>query len=92
MRRLRNQYKTYALSTNVDPSSRKHLVHSQLCDKKLHQRERRLRLQRNQGELMKDIIFVGNKQRALMEDILFFVENRSASPADATMRHNHEHR
>ena len=33
MRRLRNQYKTYALSTNVDPSSRKHLVHSQLCDK-----------------------------------------------------------
>ena len=31
--RLRNQYKTYALSTNVDPSSRKHLVHSQLCDK-----------------------------------------------------------
>ena len=26
-----------------------------------------------------------NKQRALMEDSLFFVENRSASPADATM-------
>ena len=91
MRRLRNQYKTYALSTNIDPSSRKHLVHSQLCDK-LHQRERRLRLQRNQGELTKDIIFVRNKQRALMEDSLFFIENRSASPADATMRCNHEHR
>ena len=62
------------------------------CVIKLHQRERQLRLQRNQGELMKDIIFVGNKQRALMEDNLFFVENRSASPADATMRRNHEHR
>ena len=60
------------------------------CVIKLHQRERRLRLQRNQGELMRDIIFVGNKQRALMEDSLFFIENRSASPADATMRRNHE--
>ena len=29
------------------------------CVIKLHQRERRLRLQRNQGELTKDIIFVG---------------------------------
>ena len=90
MRRLRNQYKTYALCTNIDVSLRKHLVHSQVI--KLHQRERRLRLQRNQGELTKDIIFVGNKQRALMEDILFFIENRSASLADATMRRNHEHR
>ena len=62
------------------------------CVIKLHQRERRLRLQRNQGELTKDIIFVCNKQRALMEDNLFFIENRSASPADATMRRNHEHR
>ena len=52
---------------------------------KLHQRERRLRLQRNQGELTKGIIFVRNKQRALMEDSLFFIENRSASPANATM-------
>ena len=58
---------------------------------KLHQRERRLRLQRNQGELTKDITVVGNKQRALMEDILFFIENRSALPAAATMRRNHEH-
>ena len=62
------------------------------CVIKLHQHERRLRLQRNEGELTKDIIFVGNKQRALMEDNLFFIENRSASPADATMRRNHEHR
>ena len=61
------------------------------CVIKLHQRERRLRLQRNQGELTKDIMFVGNKQRALMEDNLFFVDNPSASPADATMRRNHEH-
>ena len=91
MRRLRNQYKTYALSTNVDPSSRKHLVHIE-CVIKVHQRERRLRLQRNQGELTKDIIFVRNKQRALMEDNLFFIENRSPWPADATMRRNHEHR
>ena len=91
MRRLRNQYKTYALSTNVDPSSR-NIWFIANCLIKLHQRERRLRLQRNQGELTKDIIFVGNKQRALMEDSLFFIENRSASPADATMRRNHEHR
>ena len=62
------------------------------CVIKFHQRERRLCLQHNQGELTKDIIFVGNKQRALMEDSLFFIENRSASPADATMRRNHEHR
>ena len=62
------------------------------CVIKLHQREIRLRLQHNQGELTKDIIFVGNKQRALMEDILFFIENQSASPVDATMRRNHEHR
>ena len=62
------------------------------CVIKLHQRERRMRLQRNQGELMKDIIFVGNKQRALMEDNLFFIKNQSSSPADATMRRNHEHR
>ena len=61
------------------------------CVIKLHQRERRLRLQRNQGELRKDIMFVGNNQRALMEDNLFFIENRSASPADATMRRDHEH-
>ena len=40
----------------------------------LHQHERRLRLQHNQGELMKDIIFVGNKQRALMEDSLFLLK------------------
>ena len=91
MRRLRNQYKTYARSTNVDPSSRKHLVHTN-CVIKLHQHERQLRLQRNQGELTKDIIFVRNKQRARMEDNFFFIENRSASPADATMRRNHEHR
>lgn len=38
------------------------------CVIKLHQCERRLRLQGNEGELMKDIIFVGNKQRALAED------------------------
>ena len=62
------------------------------CVIKLHQRERRLRLQRNQGELMKDIIFVGYKHREVMEDSLFFIENRPASPADATMRWNHEHR
>ena len=62
------------------------------CVIKLHQRERRLRLQRNQGELMNDIIFVGNKQRALMEDSPFFIEHRSDSPADAAMRRNHEHR
>ena len=62
------------------------------CVIKLHQCERQLRLQHNQGELMKDMIFVGNKQRALMEVRLFFIENRSASPADATMRRNHEHR
>ena len=62
------------------------------CVIKLHQRERRLRLQRNQGELTKDIISVGNKQRALMEDNLFLIENRSGSPANATMRRNHEHR
>ena len=61
------------------------------CVIKLHQREIRLRLQHNQGELMKDIIFVGNKQRSLMEDSLFFIENRSASQTDATMRRNHEH-
>ena len=61
------------------------------CVIKLHQRERRLRLQRNLGELTKDIIFVRNKQRALMEHRLFFIENRSASPA-ATMRRNDEHR
>ena len=61
------------------------------CVIKLHQRERRLRLQRNKGKLTKDI-FVRNKQRALMEDSLFFIENRSASPVDATMRRNHEHR
>jgi hypothetical protein len=61
------------------------------CVIKLHQRERRLRLQHNQGELMKDTIFVGNKKRALMEDNLFFVEIRPASPADATIRRNHEH-
>ena len=62
------------------------------CVIELHQHERRLRLQRNQGELMKDIIFVGNKQRVVMEDNLLFIKNRSASPADATMRCNHEHR
>ena len=44
------------------------------CVIKLHQHERRLRLQRNQGELAKDIIFVHNKQRALMEDMLFFMK------------------
>ena len=62
------------------------------CVIKLHQRESRLPLQRNQGELTKDIIFVGNKQRALMEDSLFFIEHRSASPADAAMRRNHVQR
>ena len=62
------------------------------CVIKLHQHDRRLRLQRNQGELTKDIIFVRNKQRAQMEDNLFFIENWSASPADATMRRNYEHR
>ena len=41
------------------------------CVIKLHQHERRLRLQCNQGELMKDIMFLGNKQIALMEDNLF---------------------
>ena len=45
------------------------------CVIKLHQLERQLHLQRNQGGLTKDIIFVCNKQRALMEDSLFFVEN-----------------
>ena len=39
---------------------------------KLHQRVRRLCLQRNQSELMKDIIFVGHKQRALMEGSFFY--------------------
>ena len=59
------------------------------CVIKLHQHERRLRLQCNQGELMKDIIFVGNKQRALMEDNLFSWKidqlHQSTQPWGATM-------
>ena len=60
------------------------------CVINLHQHERRPHLQRNQGELMKDIVYVGNKQRALMEDSPFFTDHQSASPADTTMRRNHE--
>ena len=63
------------------------------CVIKLHQRERRLRLQRNQDELTKDIIFVRNKQRALMEDSLFFIKidqlHQLTQPRGATMRRNY---